>query len=153
MITVKEETPRQPEVEILLRQSDEFSAQLYPPESRHPLDATQLSKPHVRFFVARHNGRAVGCGALVIGKEGKAEIKRMFVSPRTRGHGVGRLILDELETVARDKGVRKIRLETGTQNDAALSLYRAFGYRERGPFSAYREDPWSIFMEKKLGPS
>ncbi|HEV8436640.1 MAG TPA: GNAT family N-acetyltransferase, partial [Methylomirabilota bacterium] len=33
---------------------------------------------------------------------------------------------------------------------AALGLYRAAGYVERGPFGDYRPDPLSVFMEKRL---
>jgi putative acetyltransferase len=150
MLSVKEETPRQPEVEEMIRQADAFAEALYPPETRYPFDIEALSQPKVRFFVARLSGKAVGCGALVIGKEGKAEIKRMFVSQTARGHGVGRLLLEEIEIVAREKDVTRIRLETGTSSHAALSLYRSCGYRVRGPFGAYQADPYTVFMEKKL---
>lgn len=151
MLSVKEESPIQPEMAELLRQSDAFAAALYPAESCYPASAAELAKPNVRFFVARLSGKAVGCGALVIGKEGKAEIKRMFVSQKARGHGVGRLLLDEIEIVAREKDVTRIRLETGTSSHAALSLYRSCGYRVRGPFDAYQADKYTVFMEKKLG--
>ena len=35
--------------------------------------------------------------------------------------------------------------------EAALKLYRRFGYAERGPFGDYAEGPHSVFMEKRLG--
>ena len=41
--------------------------------------------PNVRFVVARRDGIAVGCGALVLGVDGEAELKRMFVAPEARG--------------------------------------------------------------------
>ena len=44
-----------------------------------------------------------------------------------------------------------MRLETGTKQPEAIALYRKFGYVERGPFGAYKPDPLSIFMEKRLG--
>jgi putative acetyltransferase len=44
-----------------------------------------------------------------------------------------------------------LRLETGVRQPEALGLYRKLGYRERGPFGAYKPDPLSVFMEKRVG--
>jgi len=150
MHRVGQETPQQPEVVDLLRQSDAFSVALYPPESNHLLDLASLLAPRVRFFVARLDEKAVGCGALVLRPDGLAELKRMFVDPSTRGSGIGRSILDAIETAARLEQVRLLQLETGIHNHAALALYRRAGYSERGPFGSYRPDPLSVFMEKPL---
>ncbi|MCC7047871.1 MAG: GNAT family N-acetyltransferase [Alphaproteobacteria bacterium] len=150
MVRVAEESPHQAAVAELLRQSDAHAQALYPPESNHLVDVDTLAQPNVRFFVARLDGRAVGCGALVLGRPGKAEIKRMFVSEAARGKGVARAILAAIEAAAGRARVGKIRLETGIDSHAALALYRRFGYRERGPFGDYRPDPLSVFMQKKL---
>lgn len=150
MLAIAQETPQQPEVYALLRQSDEYSAAVYPPDSRHPAHVNALSAPEVRFFVARRDGQAIGCGALVLGDDGHAEIKRMFVDPTARGQGVGKAILQTIEDAATREGVVRIRLETGIHNREALALYRRHGYCERQPFGSYRPDPLSLFMEKKL---
>ncbi len=153
MLRVAQESPRQAEIETLLRESDAFSMALYPPESNHLLDVEALDRPEIRFFVARLERRAAGCGGLVLGDAGEAEIKRMIVTAPARGKGIGRAILGAIEDAARRERVRTIRLETGPGNVGALALYRRFGYRERGPFGAYRPDPLSVFMEKTLaGP-
>ena len=55
-----------------------------------------------------------------------------------------------LEDELRQRGVELIRLETGVRQPEALGLYRKLGYRERGPFGAYRPDPLSVFMEKSV---
>lgn len=150
MVTIAEEPPRQAEVESLLQESDAFSMALYPPESNHLIGVEALDRPGVRFFVARLDGRAAGCGGLLLGQAGEAEIKRMIVTAAARGKGIGRAILGAIEDAARREQVQVIRLETGPGNVGALALYRRFGYRERGPFGAYRPDPLSIFMEKPL---
>ena len=92
----------------------------------------------------------VGCGAVVLGEGGQAELKRMFVTDAARGLKLGQAILAALERVAREHGVRLLQLETGIRNHAALALYRRQGFVERGPFGAYRPDPLSVFMEKPL---
>jgi putative acetyltransferase len=147
-LTIGREAPDQPDVLALLAQSDAFSAERYPPEGSFRVDATALADPSVRFLVARRDGQAVGCGALLLASERAGEIKRMIVDAAVRGQGVGRAILEELEAIAKQEGVRVIRLETGPPNLDALSLYRRYGYRERGPFGDYTENPHSVFMEK-----
>lgn len=150
MLSVARETPDQAEILALFEQSDAYAAALYPEEDRHPVDVAYLSAQHVQFVVARLQGKAVGCGALVIGTNGTAELKRVVVDAAARGQGVGRAIMQALEGAAITEGVRLIQLETGPDSEPALRLYRAFGYRERGPFGAYRPSPFSLFMEKDL---
>ena len=84
-VAIAAEPADQPEVHALLRQSDAYHATLYPAESNHLLDVAALSEPNVRFVVARRGGVAVGCGGLVLGADGEAELKRMFVTPEARG--------------------------------------------------------------------
>jgi len=151
VLSVVLETPRQDDVRALLRKSEAFSHALYPPQSNHHLDCEELAAPNVRFFVARSDRRAVGCGALVLGDDGLAELKSMFVDEAARGQGIGAAILKRIEDTAIGAGVIRIQLETGIHNAGALALYRRSGYGERAPFANYRADPLSIFMEKKMG--
>jgi putative acetyltransferase len=150
MIRVAAESPLQPEVTALMREADAYMASLYPAESNHLLDLDELARPHVRFFVARRDGQALGCGAVMLGSGGEAELKRLFVAPEARGLGVGRALLLALEQAAGEAGVRVLRLETGVAQPEALALYRRHGYRERGPFGGYGPDPLSVFMEKVM---
>ncbi|MFA7413760.1 MAG: GNAT family N-acetyltransferase [Rhizobium sp.] len=132
--------------------SDAYMADLYPAESNHLLDVSSLEKPGVEFFVARNDGRIVGCCALVDAGDGTAEIKRMFVDPESRGLSIGRRLMEMLDSAGREMGLVAIRLETGISQPEALGLYRRFGYVEIGPFGTYKADPLSLFMEKQLLP-
>lgn len=149
-ITLALESPRQPAVIRLLDMSDAYAASLYPAESNHMLDLDSLEKPEVSFLVARRDGEIVGCASIVEAGDGTAEIKRMFVDPEARGLRLGKLLLDRLESLAREKGLTALRLETGISQPEALGLYRNSGYREIGPFGSYQPDPLSLFMEKPL---
>jgi putative acetyltransferase len=153
MLTIAQERPDAPDVLALLLQSDAYSASLYPPESNHQPDLAALSGHGIRFFVARLDGKAAGCGALMLGAAGHGEVKRMFVDPAARAHGIGRALLDAVEAAARAEGIGLLQLETGVHNREAIRLYRRCGYRERGPFGAYAADPLSVFMEKTLCPA
>jgi putative acetyltransferase len=150
-VVVAAESADQPEVYALLRQSDAYHAALYPAESNHLVDVATLTTPSVRFLVARRGGVAVGCGALILGTDGEAELKRMFVVPEARGLKIGSRVLEALESAGKAEGVRVIRLETGVRQPESLALYRRHGYTERGPFGAYRRDPLSTFFEKWIG--
>lgn len=149
-VTLGIESPRQADVERLLEALDAYQSGLYPPESNHFLDVEALAAPGIRFFVARRNGQAVGCGALRIDASGYGELKRMFVSPEARGLKLGRRILDRIEEEARRESLACLRLETGIHQPEALGLYRSAGYVERDAFGEYQPDPLSVFMEKSL---
>lgn len=147
-IRVTDESPDQPDVRRLIDELDAYQQSLYPAESNHLLDLSSLMQPNVHFAVARGaQGEALGCAAVVL-MDGFAEIKRMFVSPRARGGGVGRRLLDHVERQAHAGGRRVLRLETGIHQPEALGLYERAGYARRGPYEGYAEDPLSVFMEK-----
>lgn len=149
MIAIAHEAPDSAEALALIAASDAFSASLYPAEGRHPADLARLGAADVRFLVARLDGRAVGCGALLVTPP-DGEVKRMFVAPEARGHGVGAALLAAIERAARADGLVRLRLETGPRNAAALALYTAHGYEPCGPFPPYQPGPHSVFMEKQL---
>ena len=144
------EPPGQPDVVALIEALDAYGTALYPPESNHLLDVASLSDPAVSFLVARAEGEAVGCGAILRDPRGWGEVKRMFVRPDQRGKGIGVRVLAELETLAVGSGLSLLRLETGIHNREALALYRRAGFTERGPFGDYASDPLSVFMEKRV---
>lgn len=118
---------------------------------RRPLDPAALDKPDIRLFVARQDGMAVGCCALMDLGDGTAELKRMIVSAEARGRGVGLALLLGAEKAAIAAGFARIRMEVGTRNTDGQALYRRAGYGECGPFGAYQLSPISLFFEKKLG--
>jgi len=141
----------QPDVLALIDELDAYQKPLYPPESHHGIDVAALSRPNVLFAVARDgDGRAVACGALVVGAA-YAELKRMYTAPSQRGRGVARAVLTLLEDTARAQGCAMFVLETGHLQPEALAFYERAGYRLRGPFGDYVEDPNSVFMEKPAG--
>jgi putative acetyltransferase len=149
---IRLESPRQEDVMRLLAALDAYLGSLYPPESNHILDIDTLCAPDIRFFVARREGEAVGCGALRIDSTGYGEVKRMFVHPGARGQKLGRAILKRIEDEASREGLALLRLETGIHQAAALALYRNAGYAERGPFGGYAPDPLSHFFERNIDP-
>ena len=148
MTIIRRESPDQPAVERLLALADEWSAALYPVESRHGFSLAALLAEEVRFYVARVDGEISGCGGYVLLDEHAAELKRVFVTPSARGRGVGRAIVEALEAGAVAEGVTRMYLETGVRSEEAIRLYGSLGYDKCGPFAAYGPDPLSVFMVK-----
>ncbi len=96
-------------------------------------------------------GEPIGCGGLRLLAPGVGEIKRMFVTERARGTGVGRRLLRELEQRAADAGLHSVRLLTTEVLSEARALYEAEGYREIERHQRPGE-PLEIWLEKALGP-
>jgi putative acetyltransferase len=136
----------------LIADLDAGLAGLYPREQRFGpnLKAEHLEGGHGTFLVARENGRAIGCGAIRLLDSSTAEAKRMYVEPDQRGRGVGRVVLAGLEAAAKQLGVRRLVLETGIYQDAALSLYRRAGFTQIDCWGEYASSPTSICFEKHL---
>jgi GNAT superfamily N-acetyltransferase len=86
-------------------------------------------------IVAYAGAEPVGIGALRNLGPGVGEIKRMYVVPAHRGAGVGRLLLNDLERRARERGLDAVRLDTHDRLSEANGLYEAVGYRRIGDYN------------------
>ena len=142
--------PREAKIKKLIESLDAYMLELYPSESTHRVDTTILASRNARFFSALCDGMLVGCGGILI-EHDYAEVKRIFVSPKARGLGVGRKLMERLEVESRQLGFKLLRLETGIYQPEALALFKAMGFIPRLSFGDYpNNDPNSIFMEKQV---
>lgn len=150
-ITIEQEDPRRADVIALIKALNAHHDGLYPPEANFHLDIDALSSPDIIFLVARQEGEAIGIAALWLRQEWDlGEVKRMFVIPAARGHGLASRMLARIEQLARDHRIPRLMLETGALSVEALRLYERAGFLRRGPFADYPNAPLSIFMEKSL---
>lgn len=117
-------------------------------------DPAEFDPPNGAFLLAtRADGTALACGGWRTAAPTTAEIKRMYVSPAARGHGLGRQILKSLEDDARRQGMSAVILETGVSNLPALALYTNCGYALIAPYVAGRDPRINRALGKALGPS
>ena len=142
------------EVKQLLTELNRVLSAEYGPEQRHALPIEELFQPRIRFFLARLDGEAAGCGGVALFSD-YAEVKRMYSREWARGRGVGKALLARIESDACAAGSRILRLETGTRQTAAIGLYQQCGFQRRGPFGHYADLPQyriaaSLFYEKQL---
>ncbi|HEY4165661.1 MAG TPA: GNAT family N-acetyltransferase [Reyranella sp.] len=69
-----------------------------------------------------------------------AIVEDLIVSPGARGRGVGKAMLDWIAEEARARGVRRLFLESGIDNERAHDFFEREGFR-----------PTSVVMMKSLG--
>jgi GNAT superfamily N-acetyltransferase len=58
-------------------------------------------------------------------------LEDLFVREAARGTGLGRAILEQVVTLARERGCRRVELDVNDNNDGALALYRSMGFDNR----------------------
>ena len=152
MTTIAKEDPRSPDVSRLLSAFVDEVKKRYdsPPADVGIFDPDLVSVPRSVFLVARRNGDAVGCGALVPIDEYSVEVKRMFVARESRGLGIATMILDELERLARELDYDAMRLETGVKQPESIALYGKAGYYRIPNFPPFENDGSAVCFEKKI---
>jgi DNA-binding MarR family transcriptional regulator/GNAT superfamily N-acetyltransferase len=121
----------------------------FDPAASLSADDRDLVPPRGAFLVASVDGEPVACGAVKSVSPGVGSLKRMWVAETVRGLGIGRRVLEALETQARELGMTTVRLETNQTLQEAIRLYRSAGFREVARFSS---DPYAHhWFEKSLG--
>ena len=112
-----------------------------PGATHFSLDGAQIGSGKGAFVIAYLDDVAVGCGAVRRLDEATAELKRMYVDPSVRGRGIGRALVEALESEARRLGMTRVALETGTRLAPAIKLYEAMGYARIPLFGEYLSSP------------
>jgi putative acetyltransferase len=140
------------DVRLLLTQHFSEMRAGSPPEACHVLPIDGLKDATIRFFTLRENSALLGCGALKRLSGDHAEIKSMRTANAALGRGVGQAILDHLLDVARQDGLTRVSLETGStaQFAAANRLYEKNGFERSGAFGDYPDTPWTHFFTREI---
>jgi putative acetyltransferase len=117
--------PRAADVRALLERHLAFANLHSPPEDVHALDVAGLLDPAITFYSFRLNGELLA---------------------------VGRAMLDHLLGVARERGFRRVSLETGSMAAfaPARDMYTKAGFTECAPFGDYFVSPNSTCMTLSL---
>lgn len=142
------------EARLLITELEAELSAIYSAEQRHGLSVERVFQPNVLFFIARQDGQAAGCGGVAFAED-FAEVKRMYVRPKSRGRKIAQAILNRLEREARARGATRLVLETGDTQVAAIALYQKAGFKPCAAFGDYSRMPpqavrRSRFFEKSL---
>jgi GNAT superfamily N-acetyltransferase len=106
-----------------------------------PMRPSDFAPPHGAFLVAYLDGEPAGCGGWRSSPAlpGAAEIKRMFTHQDFQRRGVASALLRALEDSAREAGMTRMVLETGTAQPEAIALYEKAGYERIAGFGYYAD--------------
>jgi putative acetyltransferase len=151
-VVIAPDDPRAPDVTALLVRHLELMRATTPAEFVFALDVTGLVDPAITFCSARRDGVVLGLGALKELDAAHGELKSMHTASEARGQGIGAALLGHLVGLARDRGYRRVSLETGSQAAfaPARALYAASGFAPCGPFGGYPDSANSVFMTLAL---
>jgi GNAT superfamily N-acetyltransferase len=101
-------------------------------------DPGAFREPRGTFLVVVADGTVLGCAGLRVIEVAPfgpvAEVKRMWVSPRLRGRGAGRALLERLHADAAGRGLGRVVLDSKRELLDARRLYLAAGYRDIDPY-------------------
>ncbi len=104
-------------------------------------------------LVARVNGEIAGfaIARVDIGRNASfGHILTVNTAPAYRRKGIAQKLLQEIETIFREKGIRECRLEVREDNAAALNLYHKLGYKKVGSLERYYGETHGLYLQKTL---
>ncbi|WP_443970180.1 GNAT family N-acetyltransferase [Sphingobium sp. CR28] len=123
-----------------------------PPDAVFAVDLAGYADPALTLWGACIDGRLAGMVALRRLDGALGEIKSMRTHPDFLRRGVAQALLDHLIEEARNMGVTRLALETGSGPafDPALTLYRRRGFTDAEAFGDYKKSAFNQFLELNL---
>lgn len=151
-LQIREDDLTHPQTLGLLRVHLEGMHANSPPGHVFALDVSGLKRPDVTVWSAWEDDRICGIGALRQLDASCGELKSMRTHPDHLRKGVGRLLLEHVIVVARERGLRRLSLETGrgAAFEPALALYRRRGFVAGAAFGDYVASDFNQFLHLTL---
>ncbi|WP_276167124.1 GNAT family N-acetyltransferase [Zobellia alginiliquefaciens] len=151
MIRIERTTYQNKHFPVLVAQLDDYLSETDGDEHDfyHQYNGIE-SLNHV--VIAYSNEVAVGCGAIKEFDSDTVEVKRMYVSPETRGQGIASLLLKELEKWTSELNFKNCILETGKRQPEAIALYTKNKYKVIPNYGQYKGMENSVCFKKELTP-
>ena len=97
------------------------------------LEVSYLARGGAFDLVVNQRGDLLGCVGLYPLDGITVELRKMYLRPEARGHGLGRLLLSHALTRARELGFGIVVLQTATVLDKAIAMYRRAGFEPYHP--------------------
>jgi GNAT superfamily N-acetyltransferase len=139
-----------PDVQLLVEGLQRLYVELYGGRDESPIDRSEFELPRGTFAVAYEGAEPVAMGAWRLLPDGRAELKRMFVLPDSRGRGLSRQVLTWLEESAWGAGVVDMVIETNTVHAEAIRLYESVGYAPIPAYGHYADEPETVSLGRSL---
>jgi len=98
-------------------------------------DVVEVEKYYLQtggeFWVVEYQNQLVGTAAYypISRGENAVEIRKMYLLPAVRGQGLGKFLLQQLESAIASRNFQQIWVETATVLKEAVKLYESNGYQ------------------------
>ena len=124
-----------------------------PEGSAHVLDIKGLKDPTIKFWSLWEDDELMGSGALKFIDKEHGEFKSIRINDKFRKKGNGIKVIDHLINEAKKLKIKKLSLETGSGVFfiQARKLFNQCGFKVCRPFSHYKEDVNSVYMNMQIG--
>ncbi|MDA7769845.1 GNAT family N-acetyltransferase [Candidatus Pelagibacter sp.] len=124
-----------------------------PEGSAHVLDIKGLKNPTIKFWSLWENNQLLGIGALKFLNKEHGEFKSIRINDKFRNQRYGIKVIKYLVEEAKKLNIKKLSLETGSGDFfiPARKLFLKSGFRVCKPFSHYKEDINSTYMNMLIG--
>lgn len=141
-----------PQVRELLRQHLQGMAETSPPGHSFALDLSGLQRPDVTFLSVWDGEALLAIGAIKELAADHGELKSMRTRKDNLRRGAATAMLNALLNLARERGYRRISLETGSGEafEPALALYRKHGFKSGDAFADYVGSEFNQFLHLDL---
>ena len=108
-----------------------------------------LRDPHI-VALALNWGKPIACASFKLFDKDTIEIKRVYVKRRYRRKGIAYKLVKQLEKLAMEENFRYSLIETGSENTAAINLYKKLDYEIIDNFGFFEGDDMCISMKKEF---
>jgi ribosomal protein S18 acetylase RimI-like enzyme len=122
-----------------------------------PIDVIQLSNPQVeildkggKIFFALYDDAVIGTASLLKVNDDEYELAKMAVTEKYKGLGIGKMLMEHCIDEAKKIDAKKLTLVSNTKLDAAIHVYRKYGFVEIPLPKEIHYERGNIMMEKML---
>jgi ribosomal protein S18 acetylase RimI-like enzyme len=110
----------------------------------------EYAPPEGCLVIAFYHGEPAGCVGLRKLEKSICEMKRLYVRPKYRAMGIGKILAESIIQEAGVRGYKRMRLDTVPSMIEARRLYRSMGFKKIDPY-CYNPIQGATFWEKTLG--
>ena len=101
-------------------------------------------------IIAYDNMKPIGCVSIKKLEENVFEVKRVYVKKEYRKAGIAKIMMKKIETIAKEKNIKTLLLETRKTFIPAISLYKSLMYVIIDNYGQYKGMEYSVCMRKEI---
>lgn len=134
--TMKEVKYDNNDFQKLCKKLDDFQNEIFPERIELKMSALDGLNKIEKIFLIYDGNNVIASGGLKPVNNEIAELARMYTDDNYRGQGLAKMIIQNVINYAKEKGYKKIILDTWKDSASARKLYTSLGFIERPPFDA-----------------